>query len=59
VALTADEKAELKTWVLGKSCEEYRRCDPCVKRKPTTRMIGDMHEGCYWVGHILQLVEAA
>lgn len=57
--LTDAEKAELKRWVLSKACDEYRRGEACVQRKDSTRMIGDMREGCYWDGHILELSDNA
>lgn len=45
--------------VLSESCEEYRHGLPCVKRKDSLRMIGEMHEGCYWVGEIFDLLDHA
>lgn len=57
--LTEDEKHALREWILSKSCNEFRAGEPCIQRKATTAMIGDMHEGCYWVQRILALVDHA
>lgn len=56
--LTDREKAALREWIRGKSCNEFRAGEPCIDRNDSA-MIGDMHAGCFRVRQILELIENA
>ena len=56
MALNASEVHDLREFVLSKACLEYRNGAPCVQRG-STPMIGSMHEPCYRVEQMLDLVD--
>jgi hypothetical protein len=59
MALTANEKADLREYVLERACSEYRSGKPCVQRDPRSEMIGERHAGCVKAEEMLALVEKA
>jgi hypothetical protein len=58
MALTMDEKQDLKEYVLERTCSEYRRGQPCVQRS-NSPMVGPMHAGCLKAEAMLALVDKA
>lgn len=59
MALTAEEKDELRGYILERACGEYRRGQPCVQRDPDTDMIGEKHAGCVRAEEMLAIVDGA
>jgi len=58
MSLTASEKDELREYILGRACGEFRRGEPCVQRN-NSAMVGDAHAACAQVQEMLDLVNRA
>lgn len=57
--LSPAEKEELRGYILGRACAEFRRGQPCLQRKTDAEMIGERHASCVRVEQMLALVAKA
>ena len=60
MALSPQDKAELISYIEGRTCEEFRQGEPCLDRTgPVVVELAEPHPGCARAGRMIGLVRDA